>query len=379
MANEAPITLAALFRYYSKDRPHQTAAISELELDLLAHGYGVAMRRDRPWFKTWSQAGKQTDPAAQEFANSWEGVTAAATAAGAKYPELVAAQWALESGWGTSTSGRNNYFGIKGKGTTRKTTEFVNGARVHIDAEFQDFADLGACVSYLVTRWHKDFKSYKGVNSAANRELAAKELVRQGYATDPSYAEKLIKLMNQSKPNPVSVNVAGPKKTPQDFGFKAGDSHIIVSDLSETAKAYNFKGALLWEVAALGRGQSTENDWQSRNSDTPPGIYRIGQVYDDWARYGNNPPNTSDVLAYGWLSFDLIGLEGQEWPGSRNGRDGIMVHGGGSACGFPGCWLQIQPLHSTYGCVRMHNIDLRDKLLPLVKAGTVFVSVFQER
>ena len=175
------------------------------------------------------------------------------------------------------------------------------------------------------------------------------------------------------------ANAAGPKKTPQDFGFKAGDSHIIVSDLSETAKAYNFKGALLWEVAALGRGQSTENDWQSRNSDTPPGIYRIGQVYDDWARYGNNPPNTSDVLAYGWLSFDLIGLEGQEGPGSRNGRDGIMVHGGGSACGFPGCWLQIQPLHSTYGCIRMHNIDLRDKLLPLVKAGTVFVSVFQER
>jgi hypothetical protein len=29
--------------------------------------------------------------------------------------------------------------------------------------------------------------------------------------------------------------------------------------------------------------------------------------------------------------------------------------------------------------VRMHNIDLRDKLLPLVMAGTVFVSVFQER
>lgn len=178
---------------------------------------------------------------------------------------------------------------------------------------------------------------------------------------------------------PAPANIAGPKKTPQDFGFKAGDSHIIVSDISETAKAFSFDGRCLWEVAALARGQSTENNWQSRNSDTPPGVYKIGQVYDDWARYGNKPPQTSDVLAYGWLSFDLIGFEGQEGPGSRNGRDGIMVHGGGSACGFPGCWLQVQPLHSTYGCVRMHNIDLRDKVLPLVKAGTVYVSVFQER
>jgi hypothetical protein len=39
----------------------------------------------------------------------------------------------------------------------------------------------------------------------------------------------------------------------------------------------------------------------------------------------------------------------------------------------------MQELRSTQGCVRMHNIDLRDKLLPLTKAGTVFVSVYQER
>lgn len=174
------------------------------------------------------------------------------------------------------------------------------------------------------------------------------------------------------------ANVAGPKKTPQDFGFKAGDSHIIVSDISETAKAFSFDGRCLWEVAALARGQSSENNWQSRNSDTPPGIYRIGtSIYNDIARYGPKPPRTDDVMAYGWLSFDLIGLEGQEGPGTN--RDGIMIHGGGTACGFPGCWLPVQPLHPTYGCVRMHNIDLRDKLLPLVKAGTVFVSVFQER
>ena len=64
MANPAPITLEQLFRYH-RALPHQQAAISELEADLKANGYEVAMRRDRPWFATWSQSGKQPEqPAA---------------------------------------------------------------------------------------------------------------------------------------------------------------------------------------------------------------------------------------------------------------------------------------------------------------------------
>jgi hypothetical protein len=63
MANDAPITLQQLFRYY-KALPHQTAAIQQFETDLAANGYDVVMRRDREWFQTWSQDGKQTDLAA---------------------------------------------------------------------------------------------------------------------------------------------------------------------------------------------------------------------------------------------------------------------------------------------------------------------------
>ena len=58
MTNTAPITLQQLFRYF-KSLPYQLAAIAELEADLAANGYAKAMRRDRPWFATWSQAGKQ--------------------------------------------------------------------------------------------------------------------------------------------------------------------------------------------------------------------------------------------------------------------------------------------------------------------------------
>lgn len=64
MSNPRPITLEQLFRYKKPwgVLPHQDAAIMELEDDLQTNGYGAAMRRDRPWFATWSQAGKQADP-----------------------------------------------------------------------------------------------------------------------------------------------------------------------------------------------------------------------------------------------------------------------------------------------------------------------------
>lgn len=56
---KAPVRLADLFRYY-KALPHQMAAIVELEAALLKAAPN-AFNRDQPWFKTWSQAGKQHD------------------------------------------------------------------------------------------------------------------------------------------------------------------------------------------------------------------------------------------------------------------------------------------------------------------------------
>lgn len=135
--------------------------------------------------------------ARKAYPNTWKGVEQAAKRAGAAYPELVAAQWALESSWGRHTSGRQNYFGLKGQGSNCKTTEVIDGQTIRITDEFLDFADLGECVQYLVNRWYKDYEDWKGVNRAADRSAAAHELKAQGYATDPKYAEKLIKLMDK--------------------------------------------------------------------------------------------------------------------------------------------------------------------------------------
>jgi hypothetical protein len=61
------------------------------------------------------------------------------------------------------------------------------------------------------------------------------------------------------------------------------------------------------------------------------------------------------------------------------GRAGITLHGGGSACGWPMALAPQQTLHPTLGCLRLHNADLRDKVLPLYRQGTVDVGVFQEK
>lgn len=96
MSNPATITLEQLFRFY-RGLPHQAAAIGELEQDMAANGYTVAMRRDRPWFKTWSQDGKQADlGAALHLIQQFEGCHLEA------YPDPLSGGEPWTIGWGTT-------------------------------------------------------------------------------------------------------------------------------------------------------------------------------------------------------------------------------------------------------------------------------------
>jgi len=134
--------------------------------------------------------------------NTWDGVLKYAKKTGAKFPEVVAAQWALESGYGKHTSGQNNFFGLKGSGSSVGTKEFINGKWVEIKASFIDFPDIDSCIQYLVDRWYKDYGSFKGVNRASNRNECAQLLVKEKYATDPDYATKLIQIMDRELGKP---------------------------------------------------------------------------------------------------------------------------------------------------------------------------------
>jgi hypothetical protein len=161
------------------------------------------------WLKRWEVEGARTGwfmtfrstitpPSRVTVTNTWDGVVTAARAAGTKFPDVVAAQWALESGYGKHTSGKNNYFGLKGEGSDRETKEFINGQWISIVDGFIDFPDLQTCVTYLVDRWYRDYQRFKGVNRAGSPEECARLLVAEGYATDPQYSDKLIKLMRDN-------------------------------------------------------------------------------------------------------------------------------------------------------------------------------------
>jgi GH24 family phage-related lysozyme (muramidase) len=96
MANDAPISLQQLFRYY-KALPHQSAAIQQLESDLAANGYDAVMRRDRDWFQTWSQDGKQSDlSAAISLIKEFEGCHLSA------YPDPLSGGDPWTIGYGTT-------------------------------------------------------------------------------------------------------------------------------------------------------------------------------------------------------------------------------------------------------------------------------------
>ena len=103
--------------------------------------------------------------------------------AGAKHPELVAAQFALESAWGSAVSGKNNFFGVKATPgeadiTLLPTKEFKNGRYVTEMARFKDFATPQDAVNHLVKQWYKDYRGYQGVNRAETADSPGSGLIK---------------------------------------------------------------------------------------------------------------------------------------------------------------------------------------------------------
>lgn len=97
----------------------------------------------------------------------------------------------------------NNLFGIKGKGTkgsvkldTREETK--DGKSYYVKADFQwntSIEDSIAQRKRLLENGTRDFPTrYHPVLKATTFEQAAKALVAGGYATDGSYAKKLIQV-----------------------------------------------------------------------------------------------------------------------------------------------------------------------------------------
>ncbi len=146
-------------------------------------------------------------------AEKWAHMRNLGSKAGAKYPNLVAAQFALESAWGSAISGKNNFFGIKATGnepaTVKNTREVINGKSIYVDARFKDFQTPQDAVNHLVTQWYKDYRGYSGVNNAPDVLAAADMLKTEGYATDPAYAQSLKRLVGEYSDTDVRTSNKG--------------------------------------------------------------------------------------------------------------------------------------------------------------------------
>jgi hypothetical protein len=175
------------------------------------------------------------------------------------------------------------------------------------------------------------------------------------------------------------MTVYNPKLRPKDFGMKQGDYNFVVSAISKTGQMFNHLGVKQFLIPALADGQHP--NWRTHGGDTPPGLYKIGEIFDD--RVGNTIPDYNPTHAsFGPITYDMVDLEGNE---NKNGRAGICIHGGGSNLGWPAAWDDYQSLLPTYGCVRLHNADLVKIYNLMVFDGnrrfsknTIFVSVIQD-
>ncbi|MBR2277438.1 LysM peptidoglycan-binding domain-containing protein [Leuconostoc gasicomitatum] len=122
-------------------------------------------------------------------------------------PSITVAQAILESGWGQSiltSAPYYNLFGIKqgtgwqGAIVNMKTSEYVNGKWVTISAPFRAYSSQMASfqdhTKFLLTNSRY---AGNGVINAKNYVNMANGLQAAGYATDPTYANRLINLVER--------------------------------------------------------------------------------------------------------------------------------------------------------------------------------------
>jgi flagellum-specific peptidoglycan hydrolase FlgJ len=113
-------------------------------------------------------------------------------------PNALLTQWGFESAWGTKTSGKYNYFGIKadkswsGEKSDVMTHEVLNGVTVKLPQPFRSYSSPEEAVDDYVS-FLKNNKRYEraGVFQAQTSGEYFGALQKAGYATDPNYASKL--------------------------------------------------------------------------------------------------------------------------------------------------------------------------------------------
>jgi hypothetical protein len=108
-------------------------------------------------------------------------------------PSVCIAQAALESGWNVKAK---TLFGIKGRGSSLKTVEYINGKYVDTTASFKAYPSLAAAVHGYYDLITGNAR-YSGAVNNTNFRNAIQAIKNGGYATDPNYVNKIVSIINQ--------------------------------------------------------------------------------------------------------------------------------------------------------------------------------------
>lgn len=124
---------------------------------------------------------------------------------------FIVGQAALETGWGKheikGADGTNsrNLFGIKagpnwkGKTVDVLTTEYINGVPQKIVDKFRAYDSYAESFRDYARLIGQNARYARAANAGADVNLFARGLAAGGYATDPRYAEKLTRVIEQTQ------------------------------------------------------------------------------------------------------------------------------------------------------------------------------------
>ncbi|HJW26032.1 MAG TPA: flagellar assembly peptidoglycan hydrolase FlgJ [Rhodocyclaceae bacterium] len=153
-----------------------------------------------------SNAGSSSSSAKDFVSRVWPHAVEASRSTGIP-PQFLVAHAALESGWGkheprsADGSPTFNLFGVKagkswnGGAVDVPTTEYVDGQRQKVNDKFRSYGSYAEAFKDYANLLRNNPKYGNVVGSQDGTEFA-KRLQQAGYATDPSYAEKLARIIN---------------------------------------------------------------------------------------------------------------------------------------------------------------------------------------
>ena len=124
-------------------------------------------------------------------------------------PKLLVAQAALETGWGKfimhnqQGESSNNLFGIKsgakwtGKSVNVNTLEVEKGVFVKVKDDFRMYDNFEKSFSDYIDFLQKNPRYQSALDVVKDAKQFVQSLQQAGYATDPDYAKKILRIFNQ--------------------------------------------------------------------------------------------------------------------------------------------------------------------------------------